>query len=52
VQFASVIPRWRDGKQTRNILETSGRRQFNALFIETHTKTGLTKSVEHIQRIF
>jgi 2',3'-cyclic-nucleotide 2'-phosphodiesterase len=52
VQIASIIPRWRDGKQTRNILETSGRMQFNALLIETHTKIGLAKSVERVQRTF
>lgn len=49
VTFESVIPRWRDGQQTRNVLETKGPRQFNALLVET--KDGLAISAEHIQTI-
>ena len=48
ITFASVIPRWRDDHTTRNILETSGPRQFNALFVQTNTD-GLAESAEHIQ---
>ncbi|MGC1177215.1 MAG: TIGR00282 family metallophosphoesterase [Candidatus Saccharimonadales bacterium] len=51
VQFSSVIPRWRDGKQTRNVLETAGQRQFNAVLVET-TKDGLARSIEQIQETF
>lgn len=51
VQFASVVPRWRDGTQTRNELETTGRMQFNALLIESDDATGLAKSAERIQKI-
>ena len=51
VSFESVIPRWRDGRQTRNVLETDGQKQFNAVLIET-TEDGLAKSVELIQSIF
>jgi metallophosphoesterase (TIGR00282 family) len=50
VSYDSVIPRWRDGRQTRNVLETDGKRQFNALLV-TVSETGLADSVEHIQRI-
>ena len=50
VSFESVIPRWRDGKQTRNVLETAGPRQFNALLVETDDN-GLAKSAEQIQQI-
>jgi hypothetical protein len=49
VTFGSVIPRWRDNKQTRNVLETEGPRQFNALLVET--QGGLAVSAEHIQKI-
>jgi metallophosphoesterase (TIGR00282 family) len=51
VQFASVIPRWRDGKQTRNVLETTGRRQFNAVLVSLNDK-GLARSIEQIQKVF
>lgn len=50
VTFESVIPRWRDGKQTRNVLATEGPRQFNALLVEA--EDGLAVSAEHIQKIF
>lgn len=51
VKFESVIPRWRDGLVTRNILETAGQRQFNAVLIVSN-KQGLADSIEQIQRIF
>src|SRR6202012_2131567 len=35
ISFGSVIPRWRDGVKTRNVLETDGVRQFNAVLIAT-----------------
>ncbi|MEO7364440.1 MAG: YmdB family metallophosphoesterase, partial [Candidatus Saccharimonadales bacterium] len=51
VTFDSVIPRWRDGLQTRNQLETVGPFQFNALLVQVDEVTGLALKVEHIQRI-
>ena len=51
VRFDSLIPRWRDGKVTRNELETSGRMQFNALLIDVE-KQGLAKGAQHIQKVF
>jgi metallophosphoesterase (TIGR00282 family) len=50
VTFDSVIPRWRDGLQTKNELETRGPRQFNAVLISTN-ETGRADSIEQIQRI-
>jgi len=50
ITFDSVLPRWRDGQTTRNVLETKGPRQFNALLVESD-KQGLAKSAEHIQLI-
>ena len=50
VSFASVLPRWRDGKQTRNVLETSGARQFNAVLVESN-EHGLARTIELIQII-
>ena len=52
VTFASVIPRWRDEVQTRNVLETTGRRQFNALLVETDDQTNLATSVKPIRQIY
>jgi metallophosphoesterase (TIGR00282 family) len=51
ITFDSVIPRWRDDKQTRNILESRGRSQFNALLIETNPANGLALKVRQIQNI-
>lgn len=51
ISFASVLPRWRDGKATRNIMETEGPRQFNALLAESD-EDGLAKSCRLIQRNF
>lgn len=50
VRFESVLPRWRDGKATHNVLETEGRRQFNAVLVAVGAD-GLAGSVEQIQRI-
>jgi metallophosphoesterase (TIGR00282 family) len=49
VTFDSVIPRWRDNQQTKNVLETEGPRQFNAVLIETDD-LGLARSIEQIQK--
>ena len=51
IAFESVIPRWRYEKQTRNILENSGRSQFNSLLIEADPTTGLATSVRQIREI-
>lgn len=51
VTLASVIPRWKDGRQTRNILETDGRAQFNALLVDIDESTGLARSVHSIRKI-
>jgi len=48
VSYKSIIPRWRDGTQTRNVLAASGTRQFNALLIAVNDK-GLANSVKHVQ---
>lgn len=51
VTFDSVIPRWRDGLQTRNVLETTGRSQFNALLVTADETTGRATAAEHIRRV-
>ncbi len=48
VKFDSLIKRWRDNQQTRNIMETSGRMQFNALLIRVNTQNGLALKAQSI----
>ncbi|HKR82495.1 MAG TPA: TIGR00282 family metallophosphoesterase [Candidatus Saccharimonadales bacterium] len=52
VAFDSVVARWRDGVVTRNVLETGGRMQFNALLVEFDPKTGKATHAERIQHTF
>ena len=48
VKFDSVLPRWRDNLQTKNVLETEGMMQFNAVLIEVDETTGRAHSIEQI----
>lgn len=50
VSLKSVIPRWRGSERTRNVLETKGPRQFNAVLV-TATPGGTADSIESIRRI-
>lgn len=52
VTYDSIIPRWRDGKQTRNSMETKGPLQLNGLLIDTDPQTGLATHAEHLRRIY
>jgi 2',3'-cyclic-nucleotide 2'-phosphodiesterase len=49
VTYESIIPRWRDGKQTKNVLVATGPRQFNALLVSTDDAS-LAEKVLHIQK--
>ena len=51
VKFESVIPRWRDGIQTRNVLENEGALQFNAVLIETDHLTKRAHAIQQIRKI-
>jgi metallophosphoesterase (TIGR00282 family) len=51
VTFDSVVPRWRDGKLTKNELSLDKPWQLNAAFVDLDSKTGLVHSIEHIQQI-
>ena len=51
VTYESVVPRWRDDRQTRNVLATEGPRQFNAVLVESDDRTALAVSVRAIQQI-
>lgn len=52
VTFDSIIPRWRDGKQTRNILETKGRTQFCAVLVDVDKLTGDARSIQQIRQVW
>lgn len=51
VEYDSIIPRWKDGMPTKNMLATDPPYQFNALLVSVDDK-GLAESVEAIQKIF
>jgi metallophosphoesterase (TIGR00282 family) len=48
IKLESVLPRWRDGKHTRNLLEIEGPRQFNAVLVKSNP-AGLADSIESVQ---
>lgn len=50
VTYESILPRWRDGRQTRNVLADQPPYQLNGLLVEVN-KDGLAKSARHIQKI-
>jgi 2',3'-cyclic-nucleotide 2'-phosphodiesterase len=50
VTFESVIPRWKDSKQTLNVLSKDKPYQFNAVLIKTNN-LGTASSIKHIQEI-
>ena len=51
ITWDSVIPRWRDNIQTRNELETTGPRQFNAVLIVSDNTNHKADSIEQIQQV-
>lgn len=52
VAFDSIIPRWRDGLQTRNEIERGGRMQFNALLAEVQETAGRATAVRHVRVVW
>lgn len=50
VKLDVIIRRWQTGQASRNQLETGGRMQFNALYVEIDDE-GLATAVEHLQLI-
>lgn len=52
VKYDSIIPRWRDGVQTRNELETEGRMQFCAVVAEINEQNGETISIWPIRKVW
>jgi 2',3'-cyclic-nucleotide 2'-phosphodiesterase len=52
VSIESLIPRWRNGQPTRNIIETNGRMQCNAVLVATNDQTGLAQHITAIRQVF
>lgn len=52
VQFDVIFERWRSGHPSRNVLETEGRLQLNAVLAAVDVQTGKAISIEHIRRIY
>jgi 2',3'-cyclic-nucleotide 2'-phosphodiesterase len=50
IKLSTVISRWRDELRTPNVLETSGRMQFNAVLVTTD-EAGKPKRVEQVQKV-
>jgi metallophosphoesterase (TIGR00282 family) len=50
VTYRSVLPRWLDGTATRNVLETEGPTQFNAVLVSIG-KEGRAEKIEQIQTV-
>lgn len=50
VAYSSIITRWRNDVKTKNILETRGDRQLNALLVKVDPETGLALEVLQIQK--
>lgn len=51
VKLSATIPRWRDGVKNTNILESKPPYQFNAVLVDINEQTGLSRSIERIQKI-
>ena len=51
VKLETVIARWRDGVINKNELANEGPAQFNAVLIESDDKTGLSLSIQPIQKV-
>lgn len=52
IEFSSVLPRWHDGQQTRNVLAKDGPFQFNAFLASINPDTGLAESVKQINAVY
>lgn len=52
ITFESVLPRWHDGVQTRNVLAKGGPLQLNGLLATIDTTTGLATEAKTINRVF
>ncbi len=52
VTYESIVPRWRDGIPTRNIIATGGPFQLNGLVAEIDETTSLARQAELFRRVY
>lgn len=52
VKFDVIMERWKTNTPSRNVLESEGRLQFNAVLADVDEKTGLSVSIEQVRRIY
>lgn len=52
VVYGSIVPRWRNGVQTRNVLEAKPPFQINGLIADINEQTGLAESAEPLRRLY
>lgn len=52
VTYDSIIPRWRDGRQTRNMIADTPPFQLNGVLATIDEKTGLAKAVKQVQEVY
>jgi metallophosphoesterase (TIGR00282 family) len=51
VKLSAIIPRWRDGEKNVNTIDANPPFQFNAVLIDIDETTGLSRSIERVQKI-
>ncbi|MET1033595.1 MAG: TIGR00282 family metallophosphoesterase [Candidatus Saccharimonadales bacterium] len=51
VTYDSLVLRWREDYQTRNVLETKGRMQLNALLVDVDEQTGLATEAVSVRQV-
>lgn len=52
VRLDTIMERWKSGHSSRNVLETEGRRQLNAVLADIDESTGSARSIESVRRIY
>lgn len=51
IKYENIVARWRDNLTVKNILETKGPRQFNAVLVSTKPDSIRADSIEQISRV-
>lgn len=52
VKFDVIIDRWKTSTPSRNVLETEGRMQFNAVLADVDEETGLARTIQQVRKIY
>lgn len=51
VTIDTIVHRWKTAHPSKNVIEQTGPLQFNAVLVDIDTETGLSRSIQQIQRI-